>query len=130
MQVLQDSAALSGRVVAIVGLGLMGGSLALALRAQDACRKIIGVTRNPHTQADALARRVVDKVGADVSLVAEADVVVLATPVRIILPVQLLLRGSTRPRTGCDSPGSGRWAGSAARGLSGRGRSAGGLGAR
>ncbi len=85
MQVLQDSAALSGRVVAIVGLGLMGGSLALALRAQNACRKIIGVTRNPHTQADALARRVVDKVGADVSLVAEADVVVLATPVRTIL---------------------------------------------
>ena len=85
MQVLQDSAALSGRVVAIVGLGLMGGSLALALRAQNACRKIIGVTRNPDTQADALARRVVDKVGADVSLVAEADVVVLATPVRTIL---------------------------------------------
>src|SRR5512136_33703 len=79
MQALQDS------VVAIVGLGLMGGSLALALRAQDACRRIIGVTRNPHTQADALARRVVDKVGADVSLVAEADVVVLATPVRAIL---------------------------------------------
>ena len=79
MQVLRDS------VVAIVGLGLMGGSLALALRAQDACRKIIGVTRNPHTQADALARRVVDTVGADMSLVAEADVVVLATPVRTIL---------------------------------------------
>ena len=79
MKALQDS------VVAIVGLGLMGGSLALALRAQNACRKIIGVTRNPRTRADALARRVVDIVGADLSLVSEADVVVLATPVRTIL---------------------------------------------
>jgi prephenate dehydrogenase len=57
----------------------------LALRAQNACRSIIGVTRNPRTRADALARRVVDAASADLGLVAEADVVVLATPVRTIL---------------------------------------------
>ncbi len=79
MKALQESA------LAIVGLGLMGGSLALALRKQNAVRKIIGVTRNPRTRADALARRVVDAAGPDLSLVAEADVVVLATPVRTIL---------------------------------------------
>lgn len=77
--------ALHESVLAIVGLGLMGGSLALALRKQNAVRKIIGVTRNPRTRADALARRVVDAAGPDLSLVAEADVVVLATPVRTIL---------------------------------------------
>jgi prephenate dehydrogenase len=79
MKALRESA------LAIVGLGLMGGSLALALRKQNAVRKIIGVTRNPRTRADALARRVVDAAGPDLSLVAEADVVVLATPVRTIL---------------------------------------------
>ena len=79
MKALQDSA------VAIVGLGLMGGSLALALREQNVCRKIIGVTRNPRTRAEALARGVVDAASADLGLVAEADVVVLATPVRTIL---------------------------------------------
>jgi prephenate dehydrogenase len=79
MKALHDS------VVAIVGMGLMGGSLALALRAQNGCRKIIGVTRNPRTRADALARGAVDAVGADLGLVAEADVVVLTTPVRTIL---------------------------------------------
>ena len=76
---------LNESTIAIVGLGLMGGSLALALRAQNACQKIIGVTRNPRARADALARGTVDAASADLSLVAEADVVVLATPVRAIL---------------------------------------------
>jgi prephenate dehydrogenase len=42
---------LSESIVAIVGLGLMGGSLALALRAQNACSKIIGVIRNPRARS-------------------------------------------------------------------------------
>jgi prephenate dehydrogenase len=71
--------------VAIVGLGLMGGSLALALRAQNACQKIIGITRNPLARADALARGAVDTADPDLSLAAEADMIILATPVRAIL---------------------------------------------
>ena len=79
MKLLRES------TVAIVGLGLMGGSLALALRAQNTCQKIIGVTRNPRTRTDALACGAADVVGLDLSLIAEADVVILATPVRTIL---------------------------------------------
>ncbi len=77
--------ALNDSVVAIVGLGLMGGSLALALRAQNACRKILGITRDAHTRAKVLARGAVDAASADLGLAAEADVIVLATPVRAIL---------------------------------------------
>lgn len=76
---------LGDSVVAIVGLGLMGGSLAMALRTQNVCRKIIGVTRDPETRQAALACGCVDVTGVELSLIAEADVVILATPVRTIL---------------------------------------------
>jgi prephenate dehydrogenase len=70
--------------VAVVGLGLMGGSLAGALR--DRCGTIVGVARRAETIETALARGLVDRGTTDLaSGVHGADVVVLATPVRVIL---------------------------------------------
>lgn len=70
--------------VAIVGLGLMGGSLAGALRGR--CRTVIGVARREATVEAALARGLVDRATTDLARgVSQADVVVLATPVRVIL---------------------------------------------
>ncbi len=77
--------ALRESTLGIVGLGLMGGSLALALRAGNVCRRIIGVTRNARTRQAALERGVVDAAGDELGLLAEADVIVLATPVRKII---------------------------------------------
>jgi prephenate dehydrogenase len=71
--------------VAIIGLGLMGGSLAMALRARNACRKILGITRNAAARQAVLSGAVVDAASADLTLAAEADVIILATPVRAIL---------------------------------------------
>lgn len=71
-------------VMAILGLGLMGGSLALALRGK--CAALLGVDPDPQTVELALERRVVDQ--ASVSphdLLSQADVVVLAAPVGAIL---------------------------------------------
>jgi prephenate dehydrogenase len=81
----EDAFALRNATVAIVGLGLMGGSLALALRAQNACKQIVAIERNADVCAQATARGVVDQASADLSLAAQADVIVLATPVRTIL---------------------------------------------
>jgi prephenate dehydrogenase len=70
--------------VTIVGLGLMGGSLAGALRGQ--CRAVVGVARRAATVEAALADGLVDWATTDLAEgVREADVVVLATPVRIII---------------------------------------------
>ena len=70
--------------VAVVGLGLMGGSLAGALRGQ--CRAVIGVARRAETVEAALARGLVDRGTIDLADgVRRADVVILATPVRAIL---------------------------------------------
>jgi prephenate dehydrogenase len=77
--------------VCIVGLGLMGGSLALALRAAlqpstfNSVR-IIGVSRSAETLNAALAAGALDAGTTDLAEgVVAADVIVLATPVRTIL---------------------------------------------
>ncbi len=72
--------------VAIVGLGLMGGSLAAALSSSRACRQVVGIARRRSTLTTALDLRFIHKGTVDIEEgVREADIVVLATPVRDIL---------------------------------------------
>src|SRR5687768_4895693 len=73
--------------VAIVGLGLIGGSAALALRA--AGHHVLGYARREETRA--LARRLgaVDETPETLAAAAQADVVLLAPPV---LAMRALLR--------------------------------------
>ncbi|MDQ6748351.1 MAG: prephenate dehydrogenase/arogenate dehydrogenase family protein, partial [Candidatus Dormibacteraeota bacterium] len=62
--------------VGIVGLGLMGGSLALALRAQRPDWELVGQDTDPATLA-----RAVDRGLISAGPVREADLVVLAAPI-------------------------------------------------
>lgn len=71
--------------LAIVGLGLMGGSLALALKERAAQIKIIGITRSRVTLERALARGAIDVASDQLDAARDADMVILATPVRTIL---------------------------------------------
>lgn len=72
--------------ICIVGLGLMGGSLARALKGQ--VRQLVGVDPHAATRQLALADGAVDIVTDNLaSGVKEADLVVLATPVRTILRI-------------------------------------------
>ncbi len=73
------------RRVAIVGLGLMGGSLGLALRAAGHRGEIVGVARRSETVRAALDLGAIDRGSTSLADVTSADVVVLATPVRVIL---------------------------------------------
>ena len=70
--------------VAIVGLGLMGGSLALALRGANACREIVGVDTDPAALDLARAQAVIDH-ACDFDSALDCDLLILATPVRAIL---------------------------------------------
>lgn len=70
--------------VTVVGLGLMGGSLAGALRGK--CETVVGVARGEGSIDSARSRGLIDR--GTISLadgVRDADIVVLATPVRVIL---------------------------------------------
>jgi prephenate dehydrogenase len=80
----EDGFSLQDSTVAIVGLGLMGGSLALALRKH--CHALLGVDSHPATLELALANHIVDRADADPArLLPQADLIILATPVPAIL---------------------------------------------
>ena len=49
-------------VVAVVGLGLIGGSLAISLKQRGFASKIIGVDNNPDHCSEALSLKIVDEV--------------------------------------------------------------------
>ena len=84
--------------VSIVGLGLMGGSLAGALRGK--CRAMVGVARRDANVKEASRLGLIDWGTTDLAEgVGQADVVVLATPVRVIMR-QLVEIGPLLPE-GC-----------------------------
>lgn len=67
----------------IVGVGLIGGSVARAARRAGLCRRIVGVDANPANLQRALALRVIDQGIADIAEAAKgADMVLIAVPVR------------------------------------------------
>jgi prephenate dehydrogenase len=67
--------------VAILGVGLIGGSFALALKEARACAHVVGAGRNSANLRLALERRVIDSIAADAVAAAHgADLVLLAAP--------------------------------------------------
>jgi prephenate dehydrogenase len=75
---------LSQAKIAIIGLGLMGGSLALALKGK--CAVLYGIDPDQATRELALGQNIVDFAQADpASLLPLADLIVLAAPVPAIL---------------------------------------------
>ena len=68
--------------LSIVGLGLLGGSVAKAARAASLAQEIVGLGRNPKSLEPALRERAVDRITTDLAEgVRGADMIVLATPV-------------------------------------------------
>jgi prephenate dehydrogenase len=75
-----DDTPVFGRI-AIIGCGLIGGSLALAARRRWPAARVVGVDR-PEVIATALRRQAVHAGSEDLSSAAGADLIVLAAPVR------------------------------------------------
>jgi len=71
--------------ICIVGLGLLGGSTALGLKAKDSSYRIIGVDNDREHAAQALVGEIADKIMSLEEAVQHADVVILATPVNVII---------------------------------------------
>ena len=71
-------------VVTIIGIGLLGGSFALAIREKYPKVKFIGVDASPVHGQLAIAKGIVDEVLPFEEAVRQSTLVVLATPVNII----------------------------------------------
>jgi prephenate dehydrogenase len=74
--------------LAVVGVGLIGGSLSLALKAAGAVGEVVGIGRGRTNLEKALELGVVDRISQEAAEgVRGADVVFLATPVLTLGPV-------------------------------------------
>ena len=92
-------------VVSIAGVGLIGGSFALALRQAGFTGKIIGVSA-PETVRAALERGVIDEALPLEEAVAQSDLIYLSQPIERILSTLDLVDRWARPGTLITDAGS------------------------
>ena len=71
--------------VAVFGIGLMGGSLAIDLKNRNFATEILGVTRTERSAKKALELGLVDRIVTKDQALAEADIIVLCVPVNILV---------------------------------------------
>lgn len=68
--------------MAVVGVGLIGGSIGMALRSRGLAREVVGIGRDMGRLEEACGHGAIDRASVDMARgVAEADVVVVCTPV-------------------------------------------------
>jgi len=81
---MEDGFRLQDSKIAIIGLGLMGSSLALALKGK--CAALYGIDSHPATLELALDKKIIDAADTDpAKLLPQADLIILATPVPTII---------------------------------------------
>jgi prephenate dehydrogenase len=68
----------------IIGIGLIGGSLAITLKENGFAQRIIGVDASPENVDKAIRRRLIDEEASLEEGVRKADIIVLATPVDVM----------------------------------------------
>ena len=74
--------------VTIIGLGLMGGSIGMALRRRQVARRVVGVDRTDRILRKAKARGAIDFGTTRLSAaVADTNLVVIATPPSSVVPI-------------------------------------------
>jgi prephenate dehydrogenase len=102
--------------LAIIGVGLIGGSLALALKAAGAVGEVVGIGRGLANLERALELGVVDRISRDAAEgVRDADLVFLATPVLALPEVAAAIAPHLKPGAILTDGGSVK--GSVARGV-------------
>ena len=90
--------------IGIVGLGLIGGSLGLDLRACG--YKVLGVSRREQVCQKAIERGVVDLASVNFAIFKEAEVIFICTPIAAILPTVNQLIPILNPSTVLTDVGS------------------------
>ena len=83
--------------VAIVGVGLIGGSLGMAARRKGIARRVIGIGRTEQKLMRAKILGAIDDYSIDIEQgAADADLLVLCTPVRLVAPTLARMAGSLK----------------------------------
>ncbi len=69
--------------IGIVGLGLIGASLAISLRSQG--NKILGVSRQEATCKTALTKGIVDQASTNLNILTNTEIIIVCTPIQSIV---------------------------------------------
>jgi len=93
-------------VVAIVGVGMIGGSIGKALKDRGLSGRVLGIGRSKASLGQALEAGCVTDVATDIAAVADADVVVVATSVGTIPALLDAVDAVVRPGTPLTDAGS------------------------
>ncbi len=91
----------------MIGLGLIGGSFALGLKQRGGCGTVVGYDLNPDQLREGLRLGVIDQIAGDLQqAVEQADVVMLAVPVKVMERTMAEIRPWLRPGTVLTDVGS------------------------
>lgn len=91
----------------VIGVGLIGGSLARALRATGACNEVVGAGRNPANLRTAVELGVIDRYETDLArAVAGADMVLVSVPLGAMAAVFNAIKGQLAPHAVLTDAGS------------------------
>jgi prephenate dehydrogenase len=87
------------KICAVVGIGLIGASLAAALKEANICQEVIGVDIDESSLVRAKEKELIDRILPLLDAVREADLIILATPVRQIINILKEIEPWVRPGT-------------------------------
>ena len=79
--------------IGIIGLGLMGGSIAKAVKKYSIAKNVYGYARNEKTKKEILELNLVDELMSLEDLKKKSDVIILAIPVDSIISMMKELEG-------------------------------------
>src|SRR5450755_973783 len=94
----------------IVGVGLIGGSFSLALKDHGLVKKVIGVSRSGATAQKALELGIIDEVLPLEEAVKQSDLIYVAIPVDVTLPVMKTILDLVTPQQIVADAGSTKYA--------------------
>ncbi|MGE5308569.1 MAG: prephenate dehydrogenase [Deltaproteobacteria bacterium] len=90
--------------IAIVGTGLIGGSLGMAVKRQGLARRVVGVSRTAASIARARKMGAIDEGSRDLGIIRGADLIVLCLPVKeIVRQAAAIRRLAGRDSVICDA---------------------------
>ncbi len=93
--------------IVVFGVGLIGGSFALALKKAGVAGQVIGIGRSQATLDEALRLGIIDRIGAcNAATLCDADLVLLATPVGQMPALMQAMAPHLGPKTALTDGGS------------------------
>ncbi len=85
--------------VGVIGVGLIGGSIARRIKFSGFAYEVIGVGRNPERLKKAVERSILDEVSTEYGILSSCDVVVISTPIAHIVSNLPKILESVKPGT-------------------------------